>query len=173
MYFVSNDLNFNTRSFIDGWGLGLSFLGGHFQPCGRVFNLCKCYHQGCLYNHIFPNLGSCAACSAHSMCHNELWLTSMSYPFSFPFCAILLFPYGWFVIAVFGAITVKGISLREKVHRYKVALSKNICTLCGTSFLCYFFIVLFSYFNCNLWICVLYMRGKSMTPIESVKNTSM
>ena len=77
MYFVSNDFNFNTRSFIDGWGLGFYFLCGHFQPCGRVFNLCKCYHNGCLYNHIFPNLGSCAACSAHSMCHNELWLISM------------------------------------------------------------------------------------------------
>ena len=32
---------------------------------------------------------------------------------------------------------------------------------------------LFSYFNCNLWICVLYMRGKIMTPIQSVKTTSM
>ena len=41
------------------------------------------YHRGCLNNPIFSNLGLCAACWAHFMCHHELWPTSVSQPFSF------------------------------------------------------------------------------------------
>ena len=40
------------------------------------------HHCGCLNNPIFPNLGLCAACWACSMCHQELWPTSVSHPFS-------------------------------------------------------------------------------------------
>ena len=36
----------------------------------------------CLNNAIFPNLGLCAACWAHFMCHHELWPAWMSHPFS-------------------------------------------------------------------------------------------
>ena len=40
------------------------------------------HHRGCLNNPISSNLGLCAACWAHFMCHYELWPTSAS-PFSF------------------------------------------------------------------------------------------
>ena len=40
-------------------------------------------HRGCLNNPIFSNLGLCAVCWAHFMCHHELWPTSVSHPFSF------------------------------------------------------------------------------------------
>ena len=36
----------------------------------------------CLNNTIFSNLGLCAACWAHFMCHHELWPTTVSHPFS-------------------------------------------------------------------------------------------
>ena len=40
--------------------------------------------RGCLKNNpIFSNLGLCAACWAHFMCHHELWPTSVGHPFSF------------------------------------------------------------------------------------------
>ena len=58
-----------------GGGWGLSYGGGHLQPCGQV--------QGCLYNPIFSNLGLCAVCWAHFMCHHELWPPSVGHPFSF------------------------------------------------------------------------------------------
>ena len=35
-------------------------------------NFFKCHHQGSLNNPIFSNLGLCAACWAHFMCHHEL-----------------------------------------------------------------------------------------------------
>ena len=41
------------------------------------------HHPGCLNNPIFSNMGLCAACWTHFMCHNELWPTSLSHPFSF------------------------------------------------------------------------------------------
>ena len=41
------------------------------------------HHRGCLNNPIFSNLGLCAACWAHFVCHHELWLTSASHPFTF------------------------------------------------------------------------------------------
>ena len=39
-------------------------------------------HQRCLNNPICLNLGLCAACWTHFMCHHELWPTSVSHPFS-------------------------------------------------------------------------------------------
>ena len=66
-----------------GWGLGVflrwwppsTIWAGHFIFHG--------HHRGCLNNPIFSNLGLCAACWAHFMCHHELWPTSVSHPFSF------------------------------------------------------------------------------------------
>ena len=40
------------------------------------------HHRGYLNNPIFSNLGLCAVCWAHFMCHHELWPTSVSHPFS-------------------------------------------------------------------------------------------
>ena len=37
----------------------------------------------CLNYPIFSNLGLCAACVAHFMCHHELWSTSVNHHFSF------------------------------------------------------------------------------------------
>ena len=37
----------------------------------------------CLNNPIFSNLGLCAVCWAHFMCHHELWPTLLGHPFSF------------------------------------------------------------------------------------------
>ena len=54
--------------------------GGHLQLCGQVL---YAHHLGCLNNPIFSNLGLSAACWAHSMCHHELWPTSVSHPSSF------------------------------------------------------------------------------------------
>ena len=64
-----------------GWGLG----GGHLQPhnMGGSFNLFYGHHQGCLNNPIFSNLGLCAVCWAHFICHHELWPTSVGSPFPF------------------------------------------------------------------------------------------
>ena len=41
------------------------------------------HHRGCLSNPIFSNLGLCAACWTHFMCHHELWPTSVRQSFSF------------------------------------------------------------------------------------------
>ena len=41
------------------------------------------HHWGCLNNPMFFNLGLCAACWAHFMCHHELWPTSVRHPISF------------------------------------------------------------------------------------------
>ena len=46
------------------------------------------HHRGCLNNNIFWNVGLCAACWAHSMCHHELWSTSVSHPFSSPISSL-------------------------------------------------------------------------------------
>ena len=40
-------------------------------------------HRWCLNNPIFFNVGLCAACWVHFMCHHELWPTSVSHPFSY------------------------------------------------------------------------------------------
>ena len=57
-----------------GWGL-MAFL--RWWPpstmhAGGSFNI-YAHHRWCLNNPIFSNLGSCAACWAHFMCHHELW----------------------------------------------------------------------------------------------------
>ena len=41
------------------------------------------HHRVCLNNSIFSTLGLCVACWVHSMCHHELWQTSVIHPFSF------------------------------------------------------------------------------------------
>ena len=61
---------------------GLSKVVVTFNYVGESFNLFEYHHQGCLNSPTFSNLGSCAACWAHFMCHHELWPTSLSHPFS-------------------------------------------------------------------------------------------
>ena len=56
---------------------------GHLQPCGQALWSFYGHRRGCLNNPIFSNLGLCAACWAHFMCHHELWPTSVGHPFSF------------------------------------------------------------------------------------------
>ena len=41
------------------------------------------HRRACLNNPIFFNLGLCAACWAHFMCHHKLWPKSASHTFSF------------------------------------------------------------------------------------------
>ena len=73
--------NYPTNSW--GWGLGAflrwwplsTLLAGPLSFYG--------HHRGGLNNPIFSNLGLCATCWAHFMCHHELWPTSVSHPFSF------------------------------------------------------------------------------------------
>ena len=65
-----------------GWALGSCKAVVTFNYLGKSFNLFKYHHQGCLNSPTFSNLGSCAACRTHSMCHHELWPTSPSHPFS-------------------------------------------------------------------------------------------
>ena len=60
----------NTLSFFSS-----KYCGGHLQ-----------HHQRCLNNPIFFNIGLCAACWTHSVCHHhdhELCPTLVSHPFSF------------------------------------------------------------------------------------------
>ena len=87
----------------------------------------------CLNNPIFWNFGLCAACWARSMCHHKVWPTSarevsialyalgwktnVSLPGCFPYILFYSFIFslissGWFVIAVFGAISPQGTILR-------------------------------------------------------------
>ena len=68
------------------WSLFLSWVGvGGLSKVVATFN-----HVGGSFNlfmvttgNVFSNLGLCAACWAHFMCHHELWPTSVSHPFSF------------------------------------------------------------------------------------------
>ena len=53
--------------------LKLSYISKSINGC----------HRGCLNNPIFSNLGLCAACWTHFMCHHELGPTSVSHPFCF------------------------------------------------------------------------------------------
>ena len=66
-----------------GWGLG-AFLRW-WPPSTMWAGPLSFYghHRGCLNNPIFSNLGLCAACWAHFMCHHELWPTSLGHPFYF------------------------------------------------------------------------------------------
>ena len=74
-------LNFITHSLTGGgWGLG-AFLRW-WPPSTLWAGLLIYYHRGWLNDPIFSNLGLCAACWAHLMCHHELWPTSINYPFS-------------------------------------------------------------------------------------------
>ena len=68
---------------MSGWGLG-AFL--RWWPPSTMWAGPLIYyghHRGCLNNPIFSNLGLCAACWAHFICHHELCPTSVSHPFSF------------------------------------------------------------------------------------------
>ena len=67
---------------IRGWGLG-AFLRW-WPPSAMWADLLIFYghHLGCLNNPIISNLGWCAACWAHFVCHHKLWPTSVSDPFS-------------------------------------------------------------------------------------------
>ena len=65
-----------------GAGWGLFSGGGHLQPCERALQFIYGHHRGCLNNPIFSNLELCAACWVYFMWHHELWLTSVSHPFS-------------------------------------------------------------------------------------------
>ena len=65
-----------------GRGWGYSKVVVTFNHTGESFNLLNYHHWGCLNYPIFPNLGLCAACWVHFMCHHEFWPTSVSHPFS-------------------------------------------------------------------------------------------
>ena len=62
---------------------GMSNHSSLLQLCWDILSSWHGCHRGCLNNPIFSNLGLCAACWAHFMCHHELWPTSVSHPFSF------------------------------------------------------------------------------------------
>ena len=65
-----------------GWGLG-AFL--RWWPPSTMWAGSLIYlwpPRGCLNNPIFSNLGLCAACWPHFMCHHELWPTLVSHPVS-------------------------------------------------------------------------------------------
>ena len=64
------------------WYQWVGVGSGHLQPCEWVLESIYGHHRGCLNNPIFLNLGLCAVCWAHFMCHHELWPTSVSHPFS-------------------------------------------------------------------------------------------
>ena len=56
---------------------------GYLQVGHKQWFMSTLYCRGCLNNPIFSNLGLCAACWTHFMCHHELWPTSLGHPFSF------------------------------------------------------------------------------------------
>ena len=65
-----------------GWGVG-TFL--RWWPPSAVWAgllIFYGHHRRCLKNSIFSNLGLCAACWAHFMCHHKWWPTSVIHPFS-------------------------------------------------------------------------------------------
>ena len=62
---------------------GFSKVVAIFNHVGGSFNLFMATTiTPCLKNPIFSNLGLCAACCAHFMCHHEFRPTSVSHPFS-------------------------------------------------------------------------------------------
>ena len=65
-----------------GWR-SISWEVATFNHVGGSFNLSMAATGDVWNNLIFSNLGLCAACWAHFMCHHELWPTSVSHPFSF------------------------------------------------------------------------------------------
>ena len=66
---------------IVGWGSGLlrCWSPSTMWAGSLIFQY---HHWGCLNNPIFSNLGLCATCWAHFMCHQELWPALASHPFS-------------------------------------------------------------------------------------------
>ena len=46
------------------------------------------HHRLYLHNPVFSNLGLCAVCRVHFMCHQELWPSSVDHPFSFLLVAL-------------------------------------------------------------------------------------
>ena len=54
---------------------GILFI--NFNHVCMSFILFKYHHRGCLNNPTFSNLGQCAACWTHFMCHHELWPASL------------------------------------------------------------------------------------------------
>ena len=70
-------------NFWSGWGLE-AFLRWWPPSTMWVYPLIFLWPPpGYLKNPIFSNLGLCAACWTHFMCHHELWPTSAGHPFSF------------------------------------------------------------------------------------------
>ena len=75
-------INKLTVVMMSGWGVG-AFL--RWWPPSAMWMgplIFYGHHRGCLNNPIFSNLGLCAACCAHFMCHHKLWPTSASHPLS-------------------------------------------------------------------------------------------
>ena len=62
---------------------GFSKVVATFNRVGGSFSLFMATTRGCLNNPIFSNLGLCAVCWAHFVCHHELQPTSVGHSFSF------------------------------------------------------------------------------------------
>ena len=62
---------------------GFSKVVATFSRVGVSLKSFYSHHLGCLNNPIMSNLGLCAVCWAHFMCHYKLWPTSVGHPFSF------------------------------------------------------------------------------------------
>ena len=65
-----------------GWR-SISWVVATFNHVGGSFNLSMTATGDVWISPSFFNLGLCAAWWAHFMCHQELWPTSVSHPFSF------------------------------------------------------------------------------------------
>ena len=65
-----------------GWGGGFSKVVATFNHASSSLILSWPPPRRFLNNHIFSNLGLCAGCCAHHVCHHELWPTLMSPPFA-------------------------------------------------------------------------------------------
>ena len=100
------------------------------------------HHRGWLNNPIFSNLGLCAACWAHFMCHLELWPTSVSHPFSF----------------LSSSLGVAGGKHYEKLLSLSLELFFEIL-LFQITFLLFFSLTIFSHYfllvvcKYSMWLC--------------------
>ena len=83
--FCQQDYSCHTCHQVGG-GWGFSKVVATFNRVGGFFNLCCGLHHVwiilCLNNPIFSSVGLCTACWAYFECHQELWPTSVSHPFS-------------------------------------------------------------------------------------------
>ena len=123
-----------------------------FSHMGESFNLFKCHHQGCLNNHIFFNLGLCAACLAHFMCHHKFWPTSVSHPFSF-------------LNSSFGLTGGKHYQkITTGIPFFRLVLENFALPICFPYIL--FYCYLFSSLSSG-WFAIIYVR-KIMFPIYSL-----